>query len=60
MKRSLLFTLLLLIGFSGYTQELNLQAGKSLSKFKFKDSQGLELRNLRSTDNFFMTLEYRK
>ena len=60
MKRSLLFSLLLIIGFSGNAQELNLQVGKSLSKFKFKNSLGQELQNLRSTDNFFMTLEYRK
>ena len=41
-------------------QELNFQVGKSVSKFKFQDSQGDNLENLQGTDNFFMTLEYRQ
>src|SRR5690606_19939809 len=41
-------------------QELGLQFGKSISNFQYLDSQGRELENLKKTDNFFMSGEYRQ
>lgn len=60
MKTVLLFASLMLSAAVMRAQELNLQAGGSVSKFKFRDSQGNTLQNIHSTDNFFMTVEYRR
>lgn len=60
MKKILLLALLFLSATILLAQELNFQVGKSVSKFKFQDSQGDNLENLQGTDNFFMTLEYRR
>jgi len=60
MKKILILALLILTASIVRAQELNFQVGKSVSKFKFQDSEGIDLQNLQSSDNFFMTLEYRQ
>ena len=60
MKKYLLLSLLVLSATIICAQEFSFQAGKSISTFQYTDSQGNELQNLQSTDNFFMTLEYRQ
>ncbi|MCK5702190.1 MAG: hypothetical protein KAI29_13590, partial [Cyclobacteriaceae bacterium] len=60
MKKFLLFSFFIISAALVSAQELNFQVGKSVSKFKFQDSQGDNLENLQGTDNFFMTLEYRQ
>ena len=60
MSKVLLIASLILSATIVSAQELNFQIGKSISTFKFQDSQGNNLQNLQPTDNFFMTLEYRR
>ena len=60
MKKIFLIAILIFPSFLVIGQELGLQFGKSISKFKFVDSDGVELDNLQRSDNFFMTLDYRQ
>ena len=59
MKKYIFLILLISVAFAVNAQELGIQFGKSVSTFKFEDTEGVELQNLQKTDNFFMTLEYR-
>lgn len=54
--------LLLLLGSTIITtaQQLYLEAGKTMSSFEFKNSQGTKLENLQSTVHSFMVIGYRK
>lgn len=61
MKRiSLLLTLLFAAVFSVLAQQLYIEGGKSISSFVYKDSEGKTLDNLHSTDNFFLSIGFRR
>jgi hypothetical protein len=58
MKKITLF-LFLFIGINSFSQQLYFEAGKTLSSFDYKNSQGNRLDNLQSTPHNFMSLGYR-
>ncbi len=60
MKKLILFATCLLCISSIKSQQLYLEAGKTISSFDFKNSLGGELENLRATDHTFISLGYRR
>jgi flagellar motor protein MotB len=42
------------------SQQISMEAGKNISSFSYKNSQGINLENLQSTNNTFMNLGYRR
>ena len=48
MKKTLILALLIVTVSIVHAQELNFQVGKSVSKFNFQDSEGIDLQNLQS------------
>ncbi|MBT8318086.1 MAG: outer membrane beta-barrel protein [Lutibacter sp.] len=57
-KITLLFFLFL--GINSFGQQLYIEAGKTLSSFDYKNSNGSRLDNLQATSQSFMTMGYRK
>lgn len=60
MKKITLLLLLLCATTIATSQQLYVEAGKSMASFEYKNSQGTKLENLQSTAHSFMTLGYRK
>ncbi|GAA4277079.1 OmpA family protein [Aquimarina mytili] len=60
MRKLILIATCLLFISSLKSQQLYLEAGKTISSFDFKNSLGGELENLRATDHTFLSLGYRK
>lgn len=58
MKKNTLFVLMLLMATIGSAQQLYLEAGKIISSFDYKNSQGNELDNLHSTVHSYMSIGY--
>lgn len=58
-KRILQFVLFFLVTSAMSAQQLYLEAGKTLSSFDYKDSQGTKPSNLQATSHSFMTMGYR-
>ena len=59
MKNFLIITFLLLSISAARSQEIFVEAGKTLSSFDYTNSQGNKLANLQSTNQTFMSLGYR-
>lgn len=60
MRKQLLFTLFILATTSMLSQQISMEVGKNISSFSYKNSQGINLENLQSTNNTFMNLGYRR
>jgi len=60
MKQIFTISFCILLTYAASGQQLGLQFGKSISNFKFVDSEGKQLEGLQKDDNFFMTLDYRQ
>ncbi|WP_298904852.1 hypothetical protein [uncultured Psychroserpens sp.] len=58
MKR-IVFLLVIANSFLGYTQQLYLELGKTISAFDYKNSLGLGLENLQSKSNTYLKMGYR-
>jgi len=56
-KITLLFFLIL--GINSFSQQLYVEAGKTMSSFEYKNSEGNGLDNLHATSQSFMTMGYR-
>jgi len=56
-KITLLF--FLVIGINSFSQQLYVEAGKTMSSFEYKNSEGNGLDNLNATSQSFMTMGYR-
>ncbi len=56
-KTTLLFFLLL--GINSFSQQLYIEAGKTMSSFEYKNSDGNGLDNLHATSQSFMTMGFR-
>jgi opacity protein-like surface antigen len=52
--------ILLLFSFKANSQDLLIEGGKSLTAFKFKNSQGENLDNLQGTSQSYFSIAYRK
>ena len=51
--------LFLIIGINSYSQQFYIEAGKTMSSFDYKNSDGSTLDNLQATSESFMTMGYR-
>ncbi len=56
-KITLLF--FLFVGINSFSQQLYIEAGKTMSSFEYKNSEGNSLDNLHATSQSFMTMGYR-
>ncbi|MFK5958389.1 MAG: outer membrane beta-barrel protein [Lutibacter sp.] len=59
MKKFIVLLLLLITTVIGTAQQLYFEAGKTISSFDYKNSQGQSLDNLQASNHSFMTLGYR-
>lgn len=60
MKKQLITSLIFLIGFSSFSQQLYMELGSTISSFDYKNSQGLPLNNLLSKSNTYFGMGYRQ
>jgi len=60
MGKQLLLTLFILATTSMLSQQISMEAGKNISSFSYKNSEGINLKNLQSTNNTFIYLGYRR
>ena len=58
MKKTTLL-LFLFIGINSFSQQLYIEAGKTMSSFDYKNADGNTLDNLQATSQSFMTIGYR-
>ncbi|AUP77774.1 outer membrane beta-barrel protein [Flavivirga eckloniae] len=59
MKRQLLISLVLIFSISGYSQQLYMEYGTTVSSFDYKNSQGQPLDNLLSQSKSYIGMGYR-
>ncbi|GAA4812213.1 outer membrane beta-barrel protein [Litoribaculum gwangyangense] len=60
MKKKLLANLIFLIGISGFSQQLYMELGSTVSSFDYTNSQGLPLNNLLSKSDSYFGMGYRQ
>ena len=58
MKKNIL-VLFFFLAANAFSQQIYIEAGKTISSFDYKNSQGVRLDNLQATSNSFMSVGYR-